>query len=117
MATNVLGGELITCGTEPMTGWTRSGCCETGPDDSGSHTVCAIVDDAFLSFSAERGNDLTKPGPGFDGLVDGDRWCLCVTRWKEALDGGVAPPVVLESCHAKALEVVTLDQLRAHAAG
>lgn len=115
MANNVLGGDLVVCGTDPMTGWTRSGCCDTGPDDTGSHTVCAVVTDAFLTFSAARGNDLTRPGPGFDGLVDGDRWCLCASRWQEALDGGAAPPVVLEGCHEKALEVVTLEELRAHA--
>ena len=116
MTTNVLGGELETCGTDPVTGWTRSGCCETGPDDTGTHTVCAVVTEDFLRFTASRGNDLTRPDTGFPGLSPGDRWCLCVTRWKEALDGGVAPPVVLAGCHEKSLEVVTLEDLRAHAA-
>ena len=114
-AQNVLGGPLELCGTDPVTGWTRSGCCETGPDDSGSHTVCAVVSAEFLAFSASRGNDLTRPGPGFAGLVPGDRWCLCSSRWEEALDAGVAPPVVLVGCHARALNVVSLADLQAHA--
>ncbi len=113
---NVLGTELLSCSTDPMTGWTRSGCCETGPDDTGSHTVCAIVDARFLTYSAARGNDLTRPGPSFDGLKPGDRWCLCASRWQEAFLDGVAPPVVLEGCHAKALEICALDDLKAHAA-
>lgn len=115
-ATNVLGGELAICGTDPVTGFGRSGCCETGPEDVGTHTVCAVVTDEFLAFTASRGNELRTPGPGFPGLVDGDRWCLCVTRWREALEAGVAPPVVLEGCHARSLEFVSLDDLRAHEA-
>lgn len=115
MATNVLGGPLETCSTDPMTGWTRSGCCETDDADTGSHTVCAVVDERFLRYSAARGNDLSRPQPGFAGLVPGDRWCLCAPRWQEAFMDGVAPQVVLEATHARALEVVDLDDLRAHA--
>jgi uncharacterized protein (DUF2237 family) len=114
---NVLGGPLATCSLAPLTGWFRSGCCETTADDLGSHTVCAQVTDAFLAFSRARGNDLVTPVPayGFPGLKPGDRWCLCVSRWKEALAAGVAPPVVLAATHRAALAVVTLDELRAHA--
>jgi len=114
---NVLGGPLATCSLTPLTGWFRSGCCETTADDVGSHTVCAQVTDAFLAFSRARGNDLVTPVPayGFPGLKPGDRWCLCVSRWKEALAAGVAPPVVLAATHRAALAVVTLDELRAHA--
>ena len=115
MAKNVLGGDLAVCGCEPMTGFTRSGSCETGPQDAGSHTVCAVVTEAFLRFSASRGNDLVTPRGGFPGLVDGDRWCLCSGRWAEALAAGVAPPVILEACHERALRAVSLDDLRAHA--
>ena len=114
MADNVLGGPLAVCGEDPMTGWTRSGCCETGPDDLGSHTVCAVVTEPFLRYSAARGNDLTRPAPHFRGLVAGDRWCLCAARWQEAFLDGVAPPVVLEGCHARALEVIALADLQAH---
>lgn len=110
-----LGGKLVRCGTRPVTGFYRTGCCETGPDDLGVHVVCAEVTDAFLTFSAALGNDLRSPVPGFDGLQPGGRWCLCATRWQEALQGGVAPPVVLEGCHERALEFVSLDDLRAHA--
>lgn len=111
----MLGGELETCGTDPVTGWTRSGCCETGPDDTGSHSVCAVVTAEFLRFSASRGNDLTRPGPSFPGLTPGQRWCLCAARWQEALDAGLAPPVVLAGCHERALDVVTMEDLRRHA--
>lgn len=117
-ARNVVGGPLAVCGTDPLTGWTRSGCCETGPEDVGRHTVCAVVTDVFLAFSRTRGNDLSTPVPGaFAGLVDGDRWCLCVSRWQEALEAGCAPPVVLEATHERALDVVSLDDLRDYAAG
>jgi len=116
MTLNVLGGELILCGTDPVTGWTRSGCCETGPDDLGSHTVCAVVTETFLRYSTARGNDLSTRGPSFPGLAPGDRWCLCAARWQEAFLDGVAPPVVLEGCHERALEVVSLADLQAHAA-
>ncbi len=115
MATNVLGGDLVICGTDPMTGWTRSGCCETGPDDVGTHTVCSVVTAEFLTFSASRGNDLTRPGPSFPGLVPGDRWCLCASRWQEALVAGLAPPVVLAGCDIGSLRLVSLEDLQAHA--
>ena len=113
---NVLGGVLETCSLDPMTGFTRTGCCETGPDDLGSHTVCAEVTAEFLAFSRARGNDLSTPRPEyrFPGLKPGDRWCLCATRWAEALAAGVAPPVVLESTHASALRFVTMAQLEKH---
>lgn len=114
---NVLGAPLATCSVEPMTGYFRTGCCETAPDDFGSHTVCARVTAEFLAFSKSRGNDLSTPMPayGFAGLKPGDRWCLCVTRWKEAFDAGMAPQVVLAATHRAALSVVTLEQLMAHA--
>lgn len=114
---NVLGSPLATCSLQPLTGYFRTGCCETAADDFGSHTVCARVTAEFLAFSKARGNDLSTPMPayGFDGLKPGDRWCLCVTRWKEALDAGMAPRVVLAATHQAALSVVTLAQLMAHA--
>jgi uncharacterized protein (DUF2237 family) len=114
---NVLGSPLATCSLQPLTGYFRTGCCETAADDFGSHTVCAEVTADFLAFSKSRGNDLSTPMPayGFDGLRPGDRWCLCVTRWKEAFDAGVAPRVVLAATHRAALSVVTLEQLMAHA--
>ena len=117
-ARNVLGGPLECCCTSPRTGFYRDGYCHTGPQDLGSHTVCAVMSDAFLDFSVRRGNDLVTPRPEleFPGLKAGDRWCLCVSRWKEALDAGVAPPVMLVACHERALQVVTLAQLQAHAA-
>lgn len=117
MATNVLGGELQPCNTDPLTGFYRDGCCNTGADDVGVHIVCAIVTDDFLEFSAAAGNDLSTPNPafGFPGLVEGDHWCLCAARWVEALGAGKAPQVVLESTHAAVLEWADLDVLRAHA--
>lgn len=116
-ARNVLGGELATCSRAPLTGFFRNGCCDTGPDDFGSHTVCAHVTREFLEFSQSRGNDLSTPSPasGFAGLKPGDRWCLCAARWKEAFDAGVAPAVVLEATHEAALDVVDLEALKAHA--
>ena len=113
---NVLGTPLGVCGTSPVTGFYRDGCCNTGPNDVGSHTVCAIVTDDFLEFTKSRGNDLSTPMPlyNFPGLKAGDRWCLCVRRWKEAYDHGKAPGVVLEATHRKSLEVVTLEQLKEH---
>jgi uncharacterized protein (DUF2237 family) len=116
-ARNVLGGPLAVCCTRPMTGFYRTGSCETGRDDLGSHTVCAEVTAAFLEFSREAGNDLSTPRPefGFPGLKPGDRWFVCAARWKEAADAGFGPPVVLASTHERALDVVTLDELRAHA--
>jgi len=113
----VLGGELEPCSTDPLTGFYRDGCCNTGAEDAGVHVVCAQVDEEFLRFSASRGNDLSSPQPGFPGLVPGDRWCLCAARWAEALAAGVAPRVVLESTHASALEWVSLEDLRRHRAG
>ncbi len=117
-ARNVFGAPLACCCTSPLTGFNRDGYCHTGPQDVGSHTVCALMTEEFLAFSRRRGNDLVTPHPefGFPGLQPGDRWCLCVSRWKEALDAGVAPPVLLAATHEKALEVVTLEQLQAHAA-
>ena len=111
---NVFGEKLIPCGTSPMTGAYRNGCCDTGPFDAGTHTVCAIVTEAFLQFSKGRGNDLTKAYPqyNFPGLVDGDRWCLCVSRWLEAYRAGVAPPILLKATHQKTLEYVSLDRLK-----
>lgn len=117
-ALNVLGGALAPCGTDPVTGFFRNGCCDTAPEDTGMHTVCAIMTDAFLVFSRMSGNDLSTPRPelGFAGLAAGDRWCLCVGRWREALAAGVAPPVVLAATHEEALAVVNLDDLERHAA-
>ncbi|MBX7103711.1 MAG: DUF2237 domain-containing protein [Gemmataceae bacterium] len=114
---NVLGAPLAECGTNPITGFTRSGCCETGPEDAGSHTICAELTAEFLAYSQSQGNDLVTPRPewGFPGLRPGDRWCLCAARWKEALAAGVAPPVILAATNEEALEVVTLEDLKSHA--
>ena len=114
---NVLGTALQTCSTSPMTGFTRNGCCETGPEDVGSHTVCAVMTAAFLAFSRDSGNDLITPRPEyrFPGLKPGDRWCLCAGRWQEAYEAGCAPQVFLEACHARALDLVELEALREHA--
>jgi uncharacterized protein len=118
MARNVLGGVLEVCGTEPMTGFYRRGKCDTGREDAGLHCVCAEMTEVFLAFSRERGNDLSTPQPiaDFPGLVPGDRWCICIARWKEALAAGVAPPVVLAATHISTLEFVSLDDLKEHAA-
>ena len=115
-ALNVLGQPLIPCSYDPLTGYFRDGCCKTDATDTGSHLICARVTDAFLTFSKERGNDLSTPRPEhrFAGLKAGDRWCLCATRWAEALAAGVAPPVVMESTHASALKFVTMAQLEKH---
>jgi uncharacterized protein (DUF2237 family) len=117
-ARNVLGGELKPCSIDPVTGFYRNGCCETGPEDMGLHTVCAVMTDAFLAFSRSMGNDLSTPRPeyGFSGLKPGDRWCLCAPRWKEALDAGMAPKVVLESTHEETLAIVPLGVLKDYAA-
>jgi uncharacterized protein (DUF2237 family) len=115
MQRNVLGTDLVACSMEPLTGWYRTGCCETDADDLGVHAVCAQVTDEFLEFSKSVGNDLSTPRPGFEGLRAGDRWCLCASRWQEALEAGVAPPVVLEATHLQALEWVSLEDLRNHA--
>ena len=116
-ALNVLGQELLPCSNAPLTGFFRNGCCETGPDDLGLHTVCAVMTAEFLDFSQRAGNDLSTPRPDlhFPGLKPGDRWCLCAPRWKEALDAGAAPGVVLEATHEETLAIVTLDVLRAYA--
>ncbi|MBC7793382.1 MAG: DUF2237 domain-containing protein [Clostridia bacterium] len=112
---NVEGGDLTVCSIAPMTGWSRNGRCETASDDSGTHVVCAQVTRAFLEFSKTRGNDLIAPRGTFPGLKEGDRWCLCALRYREALEGGVAPPVVLDATHAKAVDYVPLEKLREHA--
>ncbi len=114
---NVFGEPLALCSKRPLTGLTRSGCCETDASDFGSHTVCAIMTAEFLEFSRSRGNDLTTPRPEFDfpGLVPGDRWCLCATRWLEAWQAGKAPRVVLKATHVRALDVVDVAVLKAHA--
>jgi uncharacterized protein len=116
-ARNVLGGTLESCSTDPLTGFFRDGCCATGPDDFGSHTVCAVMTDAFLHYSKSRGNDLSTPHPeyGFPGLKAGDRWCLCVSRWREAYKANVAPEVFLNATHEAALNVVSLEALQSHA--
>ena len=113
---SVLGEDLIPCSMDPLTGFYRSGCCDTGPDDQGSHTVCVVLTEDFLTFSRTAGNDLSTPMPewGFPGLKPGDRWCLCAARWQEALQAGVAPSVLLEATNAASLEYVDLDDLRAH---
>jgi uncharacterized protein (DUF2237 family) len=115
---NVLGGLLAPCSSDPVTGFYRNGCCDTGPDDFGSHTVCVVVTEAFLSFSRARGNDLSTPRPdfGFAGLKPGDHWCLCAPRWQEALDAGKAPFVVLEATHRGALEYCELADLKRYEA-
>ena len=117
-ARNVLGSELTGCCDFPATGFYRDGYCHTGPQDVGSHTVCVKVTREFLDFSFQSGNDLITPHPEFDfpGLKPGDRWCVCVARWREAFEAGAAPQVLLTATHEKALEVVTLDQLKRHAA-
>ncbi len=114
-ARNVIGGRLELCCTSPLTGFYRNGRCEVGPDDLGVHAVCAEMTAEFLDFSKAMGNDLSTPQPGFSGLVPGDRWCLCAARWKQALDAGVAPPLVLSATHEAALEVASLDDMMAHA--
>jgi uncharacterized protein (DUF2237 family) len=116
-ARNVLGQELLPCSNAPLTGFFRNGCCETGPHDTGLHTVCAVMTAEFLAFSRSVGNDLSTPRPdlNFPGLKPGDRWCLCAPRWKEALDAGAAPGVVLEATHEETLAIVPLGVLRDYA--
>lgn len=113
MAKNVFGEQLITCSTNPMTGFFRDGCCHTDENDLGTHTVCAVMTDEFLQFSLSRGNDLITERPEFvfPGLKPGDKWCLCATRWLEAYEAGVAPKVVLESTNERTLDFVPLDVL------
>ncbi|MGL1900538.1 MAG: DUF2237 domain-containing protein [Fibrobacterales bacterium] len=116
MALNVLGTNLESCSIDPMTGFFRTGCCDTSYDDAGMHTVCVQVDEDFLTFSASVGNDLSTPVPGwqFQGLKSGDRWCLCLQRWVEAFNAGRAPLVYLEGTHISALEFVDLKTLQAY---
>jgi uncharacterized protein len=113
-ARNVLGSPLETCSTRPMTGFFRNGCCDTGPMDAGSHTVCVVMTDEFLAFSKAQGNDLSTPMPdyGFPGLKPGDRWCLCAPRWQEAFAAGQAPRVALRATHEGALEFCALADLK-----
>ena len=117
MAKHVLGTDLEDCSRDPLTGYYRDGCCNTGPGDMGVHTVCAVVTDEFLEFSKSVGNDLSTPHPevGFAGLQDGDSWCLCAPRWQEALEAGAAPKVRLAATHIATLEWATLSDLQAHA--
>ena len=114
---NVVGGALLSCSTEPLTGFYRDGCCATGPEDIGSHTVCCVTTEAFLDFSKRAGNDLSTPVPewGFPGLQPGDRWCVCAERWLEAYRAGAAPAVVLGATHERALDVIAIETLTAHA--
>lgn len=116
---NVLGGPLAICSQQPLTGFYRTGACESGPEDIGCHAVCAEVTEEFLSFSRAQGNDLSTPRPeyNFPGLQPGDRWCVCAARWKEAYDAGVPPPVILKATSEAALQYVPLEALQEHAAG
>jgi len=111
---NVLGGALATCSNDPMTGFYRTGCCHTGPQDRGVHTVCAVMTNDFLAFSKSRGNDLSTPMPefGFPGLKEGDRWCLCAARWLEAYEAGMAAKVVLNATNARTLTIAPLEALK-----
>jgi uncharacterized protein (DUF2237 family) len=115
---NVLGQPLRPCSTEPMTGWFRDGCCRTDEHDHGSHTVCAVMTEAFLAYSRAVGNDLSTPRPEFrfPGLRPGDRWCLCAMRWEQARQAGCAPRVYVHATHERALDHMTLDHLLEHAA-
>ena len=116
-AKNVLGTPLKSCSTKPLTGFYRNGCCDTGPDDHGLHLVCTQVTAEFLAHQRHVGNDLSTPMPqaGFAGLKPGDRWCLCVTRWKQSFEAGIFAPVVLEATHMSTLEFVDLEDLQKHA--
>lgn len=116
-STNVLGEPLKPCSIDPVTGFFRDGCCNTGPTDHGCHTVCALMTAEFLAFSKSQGNDLSTPRPefGFAGLKPGDRWCLCAGRWQEAFEAGCAPHVVLQATHEATLEHADFADLRAHA--
>ncbi|MBD2292584.1 DUF2237 domain-containing protein [Anabaena sphaerica FACHB-251] len=115
-AKNVLGTKLELCCTSPMTGYYRDGFCNTGGQDFGMHVVCAQVTEEFLEYTKSQGNDLSTPAPGFNfpGLKPGDCWCLCAARWQEALEAGIAPPVVLEATHSRALEACNLEDLQKH---
>ncbi len=114
---NVLGGPLGVCSEQPVTGFYRTGCCDTGPDDLGRHTVCIVASAEFLAFSKARGNDLSTPMPEYDfpGVQPGQRWCLCAARWREALDAGMAPQVVLNATNEATLDIVSLEDLKRHA--
>ena len=114
---NVLGSDLQLCCSNPMTGYYRDGYCRTGGQDFGVHVVCAQMTAEFLTFTKQQGNDLSTPIPAYDfpGLKPGDRWCLCASRWQEAKEAGVAPPVILDATHIRALEVVSLDELKQYA--
>ncbi len=114
---NPFGEPILSCSEQPMTGYFRDGCCNTDETDGGSHTICAVMTDEFLEYSKSKGNDLSTPRPefGFDGLLAGDRWCLCAARWQEAADAGCPPQVVLRACNEAALEIVDMAQLRQHA--
>jgi uncharacterized protein (DUF2237 family) len=114
---NVLGTPLEACSNDPLTGWYRDGCCNTDDNDRGSHTVCCVVNEAFLSFAKEQGNDLITPAPQFNfpGLNPGDSWCVCARTWLEAVNAGQACPVDLESTHQRALDIIPLDVLETHA--
>lgn len=116
-ARNVLGGPLGECSSKPLTGFYRDGCCNSGRDDHGVHSVCVLMTKEFLKFSLARGNDLSTPMPdfGFPGLKAGDRWCLCAARWREAFKAGCAPSVVLNSTHERTLDYVSLEDLKKHA--
>jgi uncharacterized protein (DUF2237 family) len=114
---NVFGEKLQSCSDRPLTGFFRTGCCHTGPEDLGLHTVCVEVTAEFLAFSKARGNDLSTPQPdfGFPGLKPGDRWCLCAARWREALEAASAPRVILSATHEATLEIVALKDLKRYA--
>lgn len=114
---NVFGEKLISCSENPLTGFYRNGCCDSGPEDRGKHMVCAVMTTDFLLYSKSRGNDLSTPMPqyNFPGLNDGDRWCLCAMRWKEACDAGMAPRVVLEATNEKVLKYIPVESLLEHA--
>lgn len=112
---NLLGLPLESCSNRPVTGFLRTGCCDADERDVGRHVVCVQVTEAFLVFSASRGNDLSTPRPGFPGLRPGDRWCVCAARWKEAFDADAAPPVILAATHESAIEVIDRALLLRHA--
>lgn len=114
---NVIGEELQTCSEDPLTGWFRDGCCNTDRSDRGLHTVCCVVTQEFLEFARSQGNDLITPAPeyNFPGLIPGDRWCVCAQTWQDAVDEGVACPIVLEATHEETLQIVSLDILKEHA--
>ena len=118
MELNIYGDPLIACCSDPMTGYFRDGFCRTISEDTGTHTVCAVVTEAFLAYSASRGNDLMTPIPhwNFPGLQPGDKWCLCISRWLEAEKAGKAPPIILEATHQKSLQYASLALLQQYAA-